>query len=298
MVNTVLPVFLLAALGWVARRYLKVEVKDPATISIYLMSPGLIMNSILKTHLVPSELGKIILFAVTMAGAMLLITLITGRSLGWQQQETSAAMLSTIFMNAANYGLPLVLLAFGQEGFDRAAIFVVAQQMMMYTLGVFIAARGRLSWRSALIAMFRMPMIWAALAAVAIRLSGITLPNSVMQPIGMLADGALVLVIILLGMQVAGIRLQGARVQVGVTSLLRLVISPLVALGVVALLRPEPLTASVLVLEASLPAAVNTALLAVQFDSEPEQVSGVTLVTTLLSLATVSFWVWFLQGPA
>lgn len=45
-----------------------------------------------------------------------------------------------------------------------------------------------------------------------------------------------------------------------------------------------------------MPAAVNTTLLAVQFGAEPDQVSGTTLVTTLLSLASVSFWVWFLQG--
>jgi predicted permease len=72
------------------------------------------------------------------------------------------------------------------------------------------------------------------------------------------------------------------------------VISPLVGIALVAWLRPDPLTGKVLVLEAAMPAAVNTMLLAVEFGAEPEQVSGVTLVTTVLSLVSVSFWVWFL----
>jgi predicted permease len=67
-----------------------------------------------------------------------------------------------------------------------------------------------------------------------------------------------------------------------------------VALGLVAWLQPEPLTAKVLVLESAMPAAVNVTLLAVQFGAEPDQVSGVTLVSTLVSLVSVTFWVWFL----
>jgi predicted permease len=115
-----------------------------------------------------------------------------------------------------------------------------------------------------------------------------------MKPIGLLANGALVMLIILLGMQVAGIKVRGTGTRTVVPVLLRLVVSPLVGLALVALLKPEPLTAKVLVLESSMPAAVNTTLLAVQFGTEPEQVSAVTLVSTLLSVVTVAFWVWML----
>jgi len=110
----------------------------------------------------------------------------------------------------------------------------------------------------------------------------------------MLMNGGIVVVVLVLGMQVAGIRIQGARIKIAVATILRLIVSPLIGLGIVAFLRPDPVTAQVLVLQASMPSAVNTTLLAVEFQAEPDLVSGITLVTTIFSLATVSFWVYYL----
>lgn len=296
MLGTVLPVFILVGLGWVARRVLKVDVKEPARISVYLLAPGLIANSILNAHLVAAELGKIIAFGLILTLAMILLTLGVGRLLGWSPVSRSAAVLSTAFMNAANYGLPVVLFAFGQAGFDRAAVFVVLESVLMYTVAVFFAARGSLPWREALTAVFKLPMIWAASAAIAVRLLGFTMPEPVVKSVGLLANGALSMFVIILGMQVAGIQVRNFSLRVVVPVLLRLVVSPLVALGLVAWLEPEPLTGKVLVLAAAMPAAVNTTLLSVQFDAEPDQVSAVTLMTTLVSLLTVTFWVWYLKG--
>ncbi|HYG60021.1 MAG TPA: AEC family transporter [Symbiobacteriaceae bacterium] len=295
MMGSVLPVFILAALGWVARRVLKADVKDPARVAVYILVPGLVANSILNAQMVAGELGKIVSFSLLMLGLMIALTLVLGRLLGWKPVERSAAVLSTAFMNSANYGLPVVLFAFGQAGFDRAAVYVVVQTLLMYTVAVFFAARGNLQWRDALLAVFRLPLLWAAAGAMAVRLLGFPLPEPLTKTIGLLANGALSLLVIILGMQVAGIQLRSFTLRVGVPVLLRLVVSPLAAMGLVAWLQPEPLTAKVLVLESAMPAAVNTTLLAVQFDTDAEAVSAVTLITTLLSLVTVAFWVWYLQ---
>jgi predicted permease len=295
LLNTVFPVFLLAGLGFVARKVVKIEVGEPARMAIYVLTPGLIMNGILNAQMSASEAGRILLFALALTAVMIGMTLGVGRLAGWKQREGSAAVLSTAFMNSANYGLPVVLLAFGQAGFERAAIFVVVESLLMYTVAVFFAARGRLHWRQAAEAVLRLPLIWAAALAMAIRLMGITLPIALLKPIELLADGAIVVMVLLLGMQVASITLKGAWFRITVATLLRLVVSPLVGLGIVTWLNPEPLTAKVLVLLAAMPAAVNTTLLAVQFDADPDTVSGVTLTTTLLSVVTVTLWVWYLQ---
>lgn len=295
LLNTVLPVFLLAGLGFMSRKVLQIEVRDPARIAIYILVPGLIMNGILNAQMSAAEAGRIILFVLVLTAVMIGLTLGIGRLVGWKQSEGSAAVLSTAFMNSANYGLPVVLLAFGQAGFELAALFVVVESLLMFTVAVFFAARGRLNWRQAAEAIFRLPLIWAATLALAIRLMGITLPIALLKPIELLADGAIVVMVLLLGMQVASITLKGAWFRITVATLLRLMVSPLVGLGIVAWLNPEPLTAKVLVLLAAMPAAVNTTLLAVQFNADPDTVSGVTLTTTLLSVVTVTFWVWYLQ---
>lgn len=295
LLNTVFPVFFLAGLGFVARKVMQIEVREPARMAIYILTPGLIMNGILNAQMSATEAGRIILFVLALTAVMIALTLGFGRLAGWKQSEGSAAVLSTAFMNSANYGMPVVLLAFGQAGFERAAIFVVVESLLMYTVAVYFAARGRLHWRQAAEAIFRLPLIWAAALALAIRMLGLSLPLALLKPIEFLADGAIVVMVLLLGMQVASITLKGAWFRIIVATMLRLVISPLVALGIVAWLSPEPLTAKVLVLLAAMPAAVNTTLLAVQFNADPDTVSGVTLTTTLLSIVTVTLWVSYLQ---
>ncbi|HEY3369008.1 MAG TPA: AEC family transporter [Symbiobacteriaceae bacterium] len=295
LINTVLPVFMLAGLGWVARVYLKAEVRDPSRLTIYIMTPGLIMNSILTSKLQAGEINKILGYELLLTFLMIGLTFLIVRLLGWKPTERAAAMLSAGFMNCANYGLPVILLAFGQAGFDRAAIFVVLQSILVYSVAAYIAASGQRGLGEAARAVVRLPLLWSALVALAIRLLGIPLPEFVLKPIGLLANGAVVTVVLLLGMQVASIKLKGARVKIGVATLLRLVVSPVIGLGLVALFKPDPLTAKILVLESAMPVSVNASLLATEFGTEPDQVSGTVLVTTLLSLVSVSFWVWFLQ---
>jgi malate permease and related proteins len=296
LLNTVLPVFLLAGLGWVARRALKIDVKDPAKLAVWFLTPGLIINSILTAQMSGAEVGKVVSFCLLLTGSMILITLVLGKVLGWDEKASSAAVLTSSFMNAANFGLPVILLAFGQAGFDRAAVYVVPSSIMMFTVAVYFAARGRMSGRKALTAVFKLPLVWAAGIALAIRLLGVTLPAPILKPINMLGTAAPVVMVIILGMQVATIQLKGNLFRISTVTVLRLLISPLVGMALVALLRPEQLIAKVLVLEAAMPASVNVTVVATEFGSEPEQVAGATLVTTILCLVSLTFWVWFLQG--
>ncbi|MGE5676333.1 MAG: AEC family transporter, partial [Mycobacterium leprae] len=61
------------------------------------------------------------------------------------------------------------------------------------------------------------------------------------------------------------------------------------------LLHPEPVTGQTLVLEAATPAAINATMFALEFGTEPDIVSGITLISTLLSLVTVTGWIWYLR---
>ncbi|MGE5673822.1 MAG: AEC family transporter [Mycobacterium leprae] len=295
LLNTVLPVFILASLGYIARVKLKAEPKEVAKVTIYFMTPGLILNSILTTELVAGDIGKIIGFGVLLTAIMIAVTMLLGWALGWRPAERSAATLTTAFMNAANFGLPVVLLALGQAGFDRAAVFVVFESLMMYSTAVFIAAQGKMDAKQALLAVFKLPLVWAVIAGLLVRLTGITLPAMLMKPIGMLASATPVVVVIILGMQVASIKMKGARVKIAAATLMRLFLSPAIAILLVGLLHPEPLIGKVLILESAMPASVNVNLVAVQFDAEPDQVSGATLATTIFSLVSLTFWVWFVQ---
>lgn len=59
-------------------------------------------------------------------------------------------------------------------------------------------------------------------------------------------------------------------------------------LSVIWLVPIEPVVGSVLVIAAAMPSAATTTMYAVEFDTEPDLVSSITLVTTLISIVTVT----------
>jgi predicted permease len=113
-------------------------------------------------------------------------------------------------------------------------------------------------------------------------------PSALFRGVALMSDAALPLLLLLLGMQLA----QGVAVeQPRLASLavgLRLLVSPLLAFGLAWLLGLSDLSMRVVVLEASMPTAVNMVLYSLEFDARPGFVAGVVVVSTLLSLATLT----------
>jgi predicted permease len=296
LANVVLPVFLIAGVGFIARRALGLDPRPIARLSLYVLVPALLFNSLSTTTMGGDEIARIGAYAALLSVALIALGMAGSRLFGVTRSEASGLTLAVAFMNATNYGLPVSLFAFGQEGFERAVVFAAFESILTFSLAAFIAARGKLPWQKALLPMIQIPVLWAALAALLLRSTGIELPPVAQRTVALLAQGTIPVIILLLGMQIAGMRLQRMGIPAIAACAGRLVVSPLLGLALVALLQPSPLTAKVLVLGAAMPTAVNAVLLATEFDSEPELVSGITLLTTLISIGTVTAWVAYLQG--
>lgn len=342
LLGIVLPVFLLIALGVGVRRWLGLDPRPFARLSLYILSPSLSLNAILTAELQASQVGGILAFALAWTAVMVALTMLVSRLLRLGRSGESSLLLSSAFCNTANYGLPVVLFALGQAGFDRAIIFVVYMAVSMATLGVYFAARttaatgelaaaagdgvvptgppyngdagpwppdGRPVWRIALRRTLRMPLAYAALVGGLLRLVHVSLPEVVMRPLGLLAAATVPLLVIILGLQIGvtleelGRRRAAARpggrarsgaagrgwgLRISLATLLRLVISPLIAYGLARLFALDPLTRTVLVLETGMPIAANINLLAIEFGAEPELTSMATVVTTGLSIVTIT----------
>lgn len=294
--TVVLPIILIASVGFIVRRTLAVDPRSVTRVSLYAFLPALIFNSLSTTTIGGDEIGRIVLFAFLLTALLVGFGLGASRCLRLGATATSGLTISVAFMNTNNYGLPAVLFAFGQEGFDRAVIFAALSAVMTFTLAVFIAARGKMSGRAALISVFQIPVVWAVVLAFVVRALGVELPVPLRSAISLLANGAIPTIILLLGMQVAGMRARRIGLPVLTAVAGRLFVSPAIGMILAAALAPAPLTAKVLILEAAMPTAVNIALLASEYDAEPDLVSSVTLLTTIVSVVTVTGWVLYLQS--
>jgi predicted permease len=198
-----------------------------------------------------------------------------------------------MFMNSGNYGLPTAQFAFGQAGLDRALLFFIAQAIMAQTLTIAIAQAGQTNWQTGFKQILKMPPIYAVASALLLRWMGVTLdaPNvlgSVLHGIDLISQATLPLLLMLLGMQLAQ---ETVIEDVPLTSIavgIRLLVSPAIAYAAAVLLELDPLATKVVVIQASMPTAVNMVLYSLEFNARPKFVAGTVVVTTLLSVVTLT----------
>jgi predicted permease len=288
LVQNILPIFLVASLGYWLRRTYKLDPKPLATVVFNGFSPALVFSSLVSTQLPLEELAQLASFALVTILALGVVSVLGGRLLGFNRREIVVLALVVMFANTGNYGLTLNQIRYGNAGLSRAVVFYAVSSILIYTLGVFLVSMGRMNWRAALARLTRVPAVYAVALAVIVYSAQIPIPAPLMQAIDLAAAGAIPAMIVILGMNIAG--LQGfttLRFTLPAASL-RLVGGALVAALVASLIGLNGLGRSISIIEASTPTAVLTTVLATEFDAEPAAVTSVVVLSTLASPITLA----------
>jgi predicted permease len=117
-----------------------------------------------------------------------------------------------------------------------------------------------------------------------------------MRPIGLLSDAAIPMMILVLGMQLERATVAERPLVVAVAVAVSLVVAPFVALGLTSLLHLTGVARQAGVILASMPVAVVTTILAVEFDVAPAFVTNAVLISTLLSPLTLTPLIAYLRS--
>lgn len=299
LLNVLLPIAVVVAIGYALRRAFPIDQASLNRVMIYGLSPALIFVSLLRADLAGGDALRMVGLAVGLVVVMGALTLALAWPLGLRGGDLSAILLVSLFMNTGNYGLPAARFAFGEEGFTQALFYFIAQSIMAQTLGVAVAAAGGAAGgkgmlRESLRRVLRMPQVYAVLAALLIRSTGFDLTTDggaaggLFNGVALLSEAALPLMLLILGMQLgAGVPIEQPGLVAFATGL-RLLISPALAYGLALALGIHGLSLAVGVMLAGMPTAVNTAILAIEFDSRPTLVVGTVVASSLASLATLT----------
>ncbi|HET7010268.1 MAG TPA: AEC family transporter [Anaerolineales bacterium] len=281
--ENILPVIIVAGLGFFARRVLRLDPRPVTGVTFYIFWPALAFSLLYNTDIEVQGIFLMVAFSATVVLGMAAIGWLLARLLRLESGLTSALVLSIGFMNAGNFGLPVTQFAFGQEGLAWATVYFLTMSMLTNSLGAYVAAVGRQSARPALLGLLRVPAVYAIPVALLIRTAGWELPVAIVRPINLLAGATIPSMLIVLGMHTADIRLASRRALLALAAGTRLVASPLIALGVAAVYGLTGVARQAGVLEAGMPTAVLASILANRYDSDPDFVAGAVLLSTLLS---------------
>jgi predicted permease len=201
-----------------------------------------------------------------------------------------------MFSNSGNYALPVVLFAFGAEALGHASVFFVTSAILVYTVGVFVAASGGQGAGRALTGIVRVPAVYALMAAAVVMLTGFEPPLAIVRPVGMLSDAAIPIMLLVLGMQLERAIMPERSAAVAVAVAVTLVVGPIVGFGLAALLGITGPAHQAAILMAAMPAAVVTTVLALEFELDPAFATSVVFLSTMLSPFSLVVIIAYLQG--
>jgi len=281
------PVFLVIAIGVVGQRWLCMDVRTLATAAFYVFTPCLVFTALSRTQLDLQVVKHIVILDLGMTA--ILIALGWGLAWRWGRDSTlrNACILTIIIQNAGNYGIPISQLAFGEQAIEIAVWHYVCMQISANSLGVLLAAAGTLTPRQTLKTLVRVPLLYATVLALTARALGVSLPVPLLRGVEFCAAAAIPVLLLLLGMQMAQLQTGS---DLGPTVLavgLRLVGAPLLAMAMTHVLQMDGLMRAVSICQWSVPTAITTIVLALQYDCQPRYVARVILVTTVLSVVTM-----------
>jgi len=286
--QNLLPIALVASLGYWLRRRFDVHLSTLTSVVFNVLSPCLVFSALVGSQLPGDELLQLAAFS---AGAILLmggLALALARLLRLGRAETAAVVIVAMFANGGNYGLTLLQLRYGDDGLSRGVVYFVTSTVIFYTLGVLIASMGQLTWRAALARMVRVPAFYAALLAVVVYGLRIPVPAPIMSGVTIAGQGAIPIMLLILGMQIADMRRGETTGYVWPAVGLRLLVGPLVGLGVAAALGLAGVGRNAMIIEASMPPAVFCLILAAEFGLPTAAVARIVVYATLLSPLTVA----------
>jgi hypothetical protein len=296
LVDDLVPIFAVAAVGFVLARKLHADVRTLSRVTFNALAPCLVFTLMITSTVGPAEFGQVAAYTVLFVGAVGALAAVAARPFHLDRPHLAAFLLVVMFSNAGNYGLSVVLFAFGREALARAAIYFVTSALVTYTAGTLLASSGRRGWRAAFRGLVRVPALWGLLAAGLVMWAGLRLPAAVMRPIELLATAAIPCMLLVLGMQIE----RGARPErpglVALAAALVLVGAPVVGFFLAHLLGLSGPARQAVLLQSAMPSAVVTTILALEFDAAPAFVASVVVVTTLISPITVSLLIALLKS--
>src|SRR3990172_3827193 len=286
--NNLLPVFLVAGAGFVLGKFLAVDSRSLGRVVFYVFSPLLIFDLLLKSKLNLQQAFTTTAYTASVIAVMGLIAFLLGILFRLEKPYLLAVILTVAFGNTGNYGLPLVKFAFGNDAQAAASIFFVTTTILFNTVGVVIASIGHMDLKSALLGLFKLPSIYGVILALLIKSIGFQLPLPISRTIEIAANGAIPVMLILLGLELTRIQWSHSFRALGLGVATKLLLGPLVGLFLAGFFGLHGTVYQGNVLEAAMPAAVATTVVATEYKLEPALVTAIVFLGTALSPLTLT----------
>lgn len=277
--NVTAPVLLCALAGFFwTRRSLPFDSAMITPLLMYLAVPALLLSNFSQMSLPADSFLKLLLAA---AAAHVLFGLFGWLFLRALKLPPSTYLSTLIFGNNGNLGLPLCMLAFGQDGLYLGLGYLVVSNIGMFTAGTWINS-GKMAPGS----MLKTPTLYAAVISIALGFSNVHLPEVLVHSLDIMGGMAIPLMLLALGASMAHLQVGSYRTCV-LLAAFKAAMGLIVGVLLSWIFGLEGVTRDVFMLQNMMPVAMFNYLLAEHYGQGGAKVTGVIMASMLLGLAII-----------
>jgi hypothetical protein len=289
----------LIALGFYLNKSGKIKKeaeKGIAELTIDIAFPALIFTNIVRDF----ELKMFREYLIVPFSA-LVITLISiavifiiTRSLNYSKREQEEFAFVSVFSNNIFVGAPICLALFGAQGLILAILYDFGMQLVLWTAGIWLLKDSGQNSDSHFLANIFSPPIIGLLLGVLVVISGINLPQSVINITDSVGAITVPLAMIFIGLQLAKSSLSRVlgNKKIYLLSSLRLLVFPILVYFGLSLLQIAPLLKGVMTIEAAMPVFASSSVIMEKYGHQSDFASAAIFATIVFMALTLPIFIW------
>lgn len=287
-INVISPVFCIVLLSYSLGHRLDLNYRSLSRTAYYLLIPAFIFN-------VFSQIQIDLDTMLRMATGISLVYCITGavswtvaRLMGYGTEMAIAFLMTGILGNVGNFGLALTGFRLGEEAINSATVYMQAVNVFCFTTCVLAAGWVRGGSVGALKNLLKTPAVTVMPVALIFPFTELVPPTMVLRVTGLLGDAMIPIMLLVLGLQLREAKRLEFSIATFTASGIRLILGPVIACFLIPFVGLVGIEAQAGILQASMPAAVMTAIVALENNIAPAFVTSVVFLSTLMSLISLA----------
>ena len=285
ILEIILPIFIIVLIGFLYAKKEKIKMDIPNKINLDIFIPILIFFAISEKLPSVTTLGYFSL------GAVLVVLgsgVILYPFLKFIKVNPRTFLPAMMFNNSINLGLPLALLAFGEEAMAMFIALSLVQVIGQFTIAV-VMYGGSIKLKDLL----KNPVIVATIIGLLFNYFNIHIPKILYPSVELLSQVAIPLILFSLGVRLVSVELKHWKIGI-IGAILCPLSGILMAFLAIEIFEYTLLQKSLIILFGSLPPAVLNAILSEKYKQDSSMVASVVALGNLFSLFYIPIILYFI----
>lgn len=264
--SAMLPLLLVIGVGFMLKVTL---LKDQAIwnaidqLNFTILIPALIIANLIGADIASMQSGQITLLVIAALGIVAMVAVISGLIL--PPLRTNAPAFTSVFQTVTRWNASIAIvicsLLFPDNAVAIVAIMMIAIMPLVNLLNIWLMVRwldrAGASPLAVMIKVLTNPIIIGCFIGIALALSPVKMPPTIVQPVAQLGDASIATILLSLGAGLRRVRLGRDIIAIALSCLLRLVLAPSAVLGGGMLLSVDPDILAVATIAMAMPTAAN-----------------------------------------